>query len=79
MRTIQTIAVRVLGIVILSSSAPGQTQNVPTQPDMSRVLERLDRLEQENRELLLEIRQLRTELHDSKPLPAVEATGMRFM
>jgi hypothetical protein len=42
---------------------------------MSRVLERLDRLEQENRELLLEIRQLRTELHDSKPLPAVEATA----
>jgi hypothetical protein len=42
---------------------------------MSRVLERLDRLEQENRELIQEIRQLRTELHESKPAPAAEETA----
>jgi hypothetical protein len=71
--------------VILSCSALGQTQNAETQnaetqngqtqPNMSRVLERLDRLEQENRELIQEIRQLRTELHESKPAPAAEETA----
>ena len=55
---IQKKAFGVIGTVLFSISAAAQTP-----ADLSRVLERLDKLERENQQLLSEIRQLRTELH----------------
>jgi hypothetical protein len=59
------------------SAAPASAQ---TQPELRQILERLDRLEEQNRTLLAEIRELKNELaasradgpQDSRPQPTVE-------
>jgi hypothetical protein len=59
--------------VCAAAGLPAQT---PPQPDFSQLLERLDRLEEQNRELTAEIRKLRTELAAREsavnPPPALE-------
>ena len=65
----RTNALGVVSTFVLAFSAAGQTA-----PDMAKVLERLDKLEQENRELQTEIRLLRSELHGT-PLAAAPAAS----
>jgi hypothetical protein len=52
-------------LCVFASTAIAQTA-----PDLQKVLERLDRLEQQNQQLMSEIRELRKQLADAKPAAA---------
>ncbi len=55
----------------LCAAIPSQSQ---TTPDLQRVLERLDKLEQQNKELLAEVQELRRQLTPAASAPATPAT-----
>src|SRR5690348_17037148 len=57
----------------LSVIASTATLHAQTQPDLSRILERLDRLEQENRALSEEVRDLRARLDGGGPAASIPA------
>ena len=59
-----------LAVVLSTAGALAQTE-----PDLRQIMLRLDRLEEQNRALLAEIRQLRSELAASSLHPAEETTG----
>lgn len=59
---------RFLPVLLIPASLLGQSA-----PDMQKILDRLDQLEKQNRELLTEIQELRTELKPAAP-PAPDVT-----
>ncbi|HVY92426.1 MAG TPA: hypothetical protein VHA14_06755 [Bryobacteraceae bacterium] len=63
---------RISGIVLACACVP-LLARAQAAPDMQRVMERLDRLEQQNAELLSEIRELRQEIAAAHPAAAAAA------
>src|ERR1035438_259504 len=63
-------------LLLVGAASLGRAQEAPDLPlaaqgqvDLRQVLERLDRLETQNRELMTEIRALRQQLGSPKPIP----------
>ena len=64
-----------LSLLVLASARPGLSQNALPQsvPDIQKVLDRLQKLEEQNRQIVEEIHALREELSGRAPSPAAPA------
>ncbi len=69
-RLIPTKSLALVSALLAVSLADAQTPTEPQSSEMQQVLQRLDRLEEQNRELMEELRALRQQLAGNQPAPA---------